>query len=184
MDKRSSIRVDRSNGRSGDTGPNRVVGVYGLLSGLCGCHDYRGRIFGRGKIDMSEDYWKKLTRRHEEMLHEEQQLEELLRDKTRQLKKSIKDKRSEIEALENRIEETRQSYQKGLKGQPLVQPGFYWGRNKHRANPDQYDMIIQVSEPTQHGIQEWYLMSPDIIGWTERQTDEYKLGEFIGEDRK
>jgi hypothetical protein len=138
----------------------------------------------RGKIKMSEDYWKKLIKRHEEMLYEEKHLEELLHDKTKQLKKSVKDKRAEIEALERRIEEVREVYQKGLRDQPQVKPGFYWGRNKFRNDPDQYDMLVEVSEPNQHGVQEWYLMTPEILGWEDRRDHEYKLGEYIGEGRK
>jgi hypothetical protein len=88
------------------------------VSGLLGFLVYRIIVGKRGKTEMSEDYWKKLTKRHEEMLAEERYLEELLQDKTRQLKKSIKDKRAEIKALEELIEETRAVYQVGFLNTP------------------------------------------------------------------
>ena len=50
-----------------------------------------------------------------------------------------------------------------------MKPGYYWGRNKWRKNPEDNDMIILVKKPNRQGVQEWYMMTMDLIGWHERK---------------
>jgi predicted RNase H-like nuclease (RuvC/YqgF family) len=133
---------------------------------------------------MSEDYWKKLTDQRAEALAERQYLQEMLHDKTQELRRSLKRSDEKLEDLDKQIEEARTLYQSELKSQEHVKPGLYWGRNKFRDNPDQYDMIILVEEANMHGVQEWCLLSREPLNWADRKKHEYKLGEFIAEDRR
>ena len=133
---------------------------------------------------MSKDYWKELTNQRVEVLAKRQHLQEMLHDKTQELRRSLRRSDEKLEDLDKQIEEARALYQSELKSQQHVKPGLYWGRNKFRDDPNQHDMLILVEEANIHGVQEWCLLSRELIDWNDRKKHEYKLGEFIAEDRK
>jgi hypothetical protein len=107
---------------------------------------------------MDDDYYKKLINRKNELIESRQSLQELHDEKIVQLKLDLREIDKKIADCVERIKEAQTIYHKDLKFQGLVEPGFYWGRNKWRNDPDNYDLIILVKKPNRDGVQEWYMM--------------------------
>jgi hypothetical protein len=132
---------------------------------------------------MADDFYAKLVEQKNELIKHRRELEILREEKDAQLKHDLREVDSKIRDCVERIEEAQLIYHQELKHKEPIAAGYYWGRNKWRKNPEDYDMIILVTKPNRNGVQEWYMMSRELIGWNERKDYEYTLGEFIGEER-
>ena len=132
---------------------------------------------------MSDSDWSRLIKIKNDLLDHRYRTKRLLCDKLNEQKSALRNIDKQIDEIDKQLEEARAAYQ-DLKVSNYVESGYYWGRNKWRDDPDMYDMIIEVTEPNEHGIQEWKLLCAKSIGWKERLDYEYKIGEFIGKSRK
>jgi len=129
------------------------------------------------------DHWEKLLERLKDLQRDRAQLQELLYDRKHELDSALRRKDEQIKELQERIEKAREIYKNKLKDIENIKPGYYWARNKFRKDPDHYDLLILVKEPNDKGVQEWCLLYPSLIGWQERENYEYKLGDYIAEER-
>ena len=130
-----------------------------------------------------DDHYRDLIEKKNEFIKRRQELEELQEEKILQFKRDLRAIDKAIADCVEQIKEARTIYHKDLKHREPVKPGYYWGRNKWRKNPEDNDMIILVKKPNRQGVQEWYMMTMDLIGWHERKEYGYQLGEYIGEER-
>jgi hypothetical protein len=132
---------------------------------------------------MSDDHYKNLIDHKNELLQQRRALEVFQEEKISRFKHDLRDIDKQIANCVEQIKEAQTIYHQDLKKQDLVKPGYYWGRNKWRKNPEDCDLIILVKKPNHNGIQEWYMMSRELLGWKERKDYEYTLGDYIGEER-